>query len=85
MSIATLVFTMLGVSAIVSTLATALTLVSRDLLIATIFSALQSTAYALMFYLLMAPDIVLVYAAVSVGIYPLIIITLIKKVGRYER
>ncbi len=84
MSIATLIFIMMGASAILSTIAVVMTVISRDLLKAVIFSALQSTAYALIFYLLLAPDIVLVYAAVSIGIYPLIIITLIKKVGRYE-
>jgi len=85
MSIATLVFLMIGVSAILSTIATLLTLISKDLLKAIIFSALQSTAYVLMFYLLMAPDLVLVYAAVSIGIYPLISIALVKRVGRYEK
>jgi len=85
MSIATLIFIMMGISAILSTIAVIMTVLSRDLLKAAIFSALQSTAYALIFYLLLAPDIVLVYAAVSIGIYPLITITLIKRVGRYEK
>ncbi|MEM0005653.1 MAG: hydrogenase subunit MbhD domain-containing protein, partial [Ignisphaera sp.] len=65
--------------------ATILAIISRDLLRAVIFSALQSTMYTLMFFLLMAPDIVLVYVAVSIGFMSLLIILLIKKVGRYER
>ncbi len=79
-----LVFGLLAASALVSVVATVLAVQSRDLLKAVIFSALQSVAYTLMYFMLMAPDIVLVYAAVAVGIYPLILILLIKKVGRYE-
>ncbi len=79
-----LVFILMGLSALLSVIATALAIISRDLLNAVIFSSLQSVAYALIYFLLLAPDIVLVYIAVSVGIYPLILILLIKKVGRYE-
>ncbi|MEM2852060.1 MAG: hydrogenase subunit MbhD domain-containing protein, partial [Ignisphaera sp.] len=73
------------ISALLSIPATILAIISRDLLRAVIFSALQSTMYTLMFFLLMAPDIVLVYVAVSIGFMSLLIILLIKKVGRYER
>jgi len=65
-------------------MATVLAVLAKDLLKAIVFSALQSVAYTLMYFLLMAPDIVLVYAAVAVGIYPLTLVLLIKKVGRYE-
>ena len=78
------VFALLAGSALISVVATVLAVRARDLLKAVIFSALQSVAYTLMYFMLMAPDIVLVYAAVAVGIYPLILILLIKKVGRYE-
>ncbi|MEM2230254.1 MAG: hydrogenase subunit MbhD domain-containing protein, partial [Ignisphaera sp.] len=60
-------------------------IVSKDLLKAIMFSAVQSTLYAFLLFLLMAPDIVLVYIAISVGLLPLISIVLIKKVGRYEK
>jgi len=79
-----LVFTMLAIAAMLSVVATVLAVQSRDLLKAIVFSALQSVAYTLMYFLLMAPDIVLVYVAVTVGIYPLALVLLIKKVGRYE-
>jgi len=72
------------VAALISIVATWLAVQERDMLIATLFSALQSTCYALIYYLLMAPDIVLVYLPVSVGILPLITIILIKKTERYE-
>lgn len=85
LELADLIFIMLGISALLSVPATTLAVVSRDLLKALIFSALQSTMYTLMFFLLMAPDIVLVYIAVSIGFVPLLIILVIKKVGRYEK
>lgn len=79
------VFVAIGLTAMLSALFTLLAVTSRDLLKAVIFSAVQSTFYALILYLLMAPDIVLVYVAVSVGLLPLVSIVLIKKVGRYEK
>lgn len=79
------VFVVIGLVSILSTLFVTLAILSKDLLKAIMFSAVQSTLYAFMLYLLMAPDIVLVYVAVSVGLLPLISIILIKKVGRYEK
>jgi uncharacterized MnhB-related membrane protein len=70
--------------ALVSIITTWLAVQERDLLLAILFSALQSTCYALIYYLFMAPDIVLVYLPVSVGILPLITILLVKKTERYE-
>ena len=72
------------VAALVSIVATWLAVREKDLLLATLFSAVQSTCYALIYYVLMAPDIVLVYLPVSVGILPLLTILLIKKTERYE-
>jgi len=70
--------------ALISIVATWLAVQEKDLMLATLFSALQSTCYALIYYLLMAPDIVLVYLPVSVGVLPLLTILLIKKTERYE-
>ncbi|RLG85229.1 MAG: sodium:proton antiporter [Thermoprotei archaeon] len=64
--------------------ATYLAVTERDLVKAVVFSAIQSTAYAFMYYLLMAPDIVLVYVPVAVGLYPAVILFLIKKTERFE-
>lgn len=72
-------------AALLSVVATYLAVRSGDLLAATVFSAIQSTAYALIYYILMAPDIVLVYVPVSVGILPAVTVLLIKKTERYER
>ena len=79
-----LALTLMAIAALLSTLATYLAITERDLLTAVIYSALQSTAYAIIFYLLMAPDIVLVYIPVAVGLYPAVFIVLIKKSERYE-
>jgi uncharacterized MnhB-related membrane protein len=73
-----------AVAAVLSVISTYLAVRANDMLNAVIFSALQSTAYAIMFYVFMAPDIVLVYVPVSVGILPAVTILLIKKTERYE-
>jgi len=57
---------------------------SKDLVKATVFSAGQSAAFALAFFLLMAPDIVLAYVAVAVGIYTVVLLYIISKTERYE-
>ncbi len=75
---------MMAVAALTSVIATYLAVTEKDLLVAVVFSALQSTAYALLFYLLMAPDIVLVYIPVAVGLYPAVLVILIKKTERFE-
>ncbi|MEM4696246.1 MAG: hydrogenase subunit MbhD domain-containing protein [Desulfurococcaceae archaeon] len=80
----TIIFSIIGAVSLVSIVFVALAISTRDLLKAVIYSAVQSTLYAFLMYLLMAPDIVLVYVAVSVGLLPLITIALLKKVGRYE-
>lgn len=72
------------VAALLSIIATYLAVRAKDMMTAVVFSAMQSTAYALIYYVLMAPDIVLVYIPVSVGILPAITIMLIKKTERYE-
>jgi len=57
---------------------------SRDLIKATVFSAGQSAAFALGFFMLMAPDIVLAYVAVAIGIYTVILLYVISKTERFE-
>jgi uncharacterized MnhB-related membrane protein len=79
-----LIFILIGIVSLTSIPFVILAVKSRDLLMAVIYSAVQSTLYSLLLFLLLAPDIVLVYVAVSVGLLPLLTILLIKKVGRYE-
>jgi len=83
-SLEDLAFILLGITSLTSVLFVILAVKSRDLLMAVIYSAVQSTLYSLLLFLLLAPDIVLVYVAVSVGLLPLLAIMLVKKVGRYE-
>ncbi len=56
----------------------------RDLLKSIALSSIQSTFFALGFYILAAPDIVLAYIAIAVGVYTALIILAISKTERYE-
>ena len=56
----------------------------RDLLKAVIYSAVQSIAYAIMFGILMAPDVLYAYVAVGVGIYPALLVIALAKTYRFE-
>jgi len=80
----TLTLGVLAVLGLLSMIATYLAVIERDMLKAILFSAIQSTSYAFIYYLLMAPDIVLVYVPVAIGLYPAIILFLIKKTERFE-
>ena len=60
------------------------TLVARDLVKAVIYSAGQAIAYTLALTLLAAPDLVLAYVAVGVGMYTALFLFIICKTERYE-
>ncbi len=79
---------MIGITALAalfSVAATYMAIMEKDLVKAVIFSAIQSTLYAFIYYMLMAPDIVLVYIPVAVGLYPGVILILISKTERREK
>lgn len=61
-----------------------LAVTERALVKAIIYSAVQSMAFAVMLYLLRAPDIVLVYIPVSVGLYPAALFFLVGKTENEE-
>lgn len=84
-SLETLTYLIMAVIGILSTIAVYLAVKEKDLLKALIFSAVQSALYAVLYYLLMAPDIVLVYLPVSVGLIPGVILLLISKTERWEK
>ena len=63
---------------------TYLAVTERDLVRAVVYSAVQSSVYAVLLYLLRAPDIVLVYIPVSVGLYPATLLFLIGKTERVD-
>jgi len=75
---------LLAFSLTMALIATYLVIKSRDLIKAVVFSAIQSIAYSLAYYLLAAPDIVLAYLAVGVGIYSVLLLYAISKTERYE-
>ncbi len=75
---------LMAVAAVTSIVFTYLAVVEKNLIQAVVFSAVQSTMYALIYFLLMAPDIVLVYLPVGVGIYPAIVLLLIKKTDKVD-
>ncbi len=75
---------LMAVAAVTSIVFTYLAVVERNLIHAIIFSAVQSTMYALIYFLLMAPDIVLVYLPVGVGICPAIVLLLVKKTDKVD-
>ncbi len=74
-----------SLAALFSVVAVYLAITEKDLVKAVIYSAIQSTIYAFIYYMLMAPDIVLVYIPVAVGLYPAVILILISKTERVER
>lgn len=63
---------------------TYLAIVERELVKAVVFSAIQSAAYVSILYLLRAPDIVLVYLPIAVGLYPAALLFLIGKTEKVE-
>ncbi len=73
-----------AISSLIALVATYFAILEKDMIKAVIYSAVQSTMFALLYYLFVAPDIVLVYIPVAVGLYPLLVIMLIKKTERYE-
>jgi uncharacterized MnhB-related membrane protein len=81
----TIIYLIMAVASLLSVVAVYLAIVERDLIKAVIYSALQSGFYAVLYYLLMAPDIVLVYLPVAVGLIPGVLIVLISKTERWEK
>lgn len=75
----------MAVLSLASLIAVYLAVFEKKLVKAVVFSAIQSTIYALLYYLLMAPDIALVYIPVAVGLYPAVILLLISKTEKEEK
>jgi uncharacterized MnhB-related membrane protein len=81
----TAVYLIMAISSLISVVATYLAIVEKDLVKAVIYSAIQSAMYVLLYYLLMAPDIALVYLPVAVGLIPGVLLVLIGKTERWEK
>ncbi|MEM4432984.1 MAG: DUF4040 domain-containing protein [Desulfurococcaceae archaeon] len=80
-----LLYAFMALISISSVIAVYLAIFEKKLVRAVVFSAIQSTLYAILYYLLMAPDIALVYIPVSVGLYPAVILILIRKTEGEEK
>ncbi|ABN69137.1 conserved hypothetical protein [Staphylothermus marinus F1] len=80
-----LMLLMTALASLFSVVAVYLAITEKNLVRAVIFSAVQSTIYAFIYYMLMAPDIVLVYVPVAVGLYPAVILILLSKTEKVEK
>ncbi|HIP89460.1 MAG TPA: DUF4040 domain-containing protein [Thermococcus paralvinellae] len=56
----------------------------NDLLKAVVYLAVSGSLILITFYILMAPDIVLAYAAISIVLSTGLMVFLVSKTGRYE-
>jgi len=65
-------------------LLTALSIRAKDLLLAVVLSGAEGVVVAVLFYLLLAPDIALIQIAAGVGIATAFFILVLKKLRRYE-
>ncbi|OYT56839.1 MAG: sodium:proton antiporter [Desulfurococcales archaeon ex4484_217_2] len=59
-------------------------IVEKDLIKAIVYSAGQSVAYAIAYAALLAPDIMLAYIAIGVGVYSIILLYVVSKTSRFE-
>lgn len=75
---------MLVIASILGFFFSYMAITERDLLKAIAYSAGQGVSYSLIFYLLMAPDVVLAYIAVAVGVYSALLVFVVSKTTRYE-
>jgi uncharacterized MnhB-related membrane protein len=79
------VYLLMAIISLLSVIAVYMAIRERDLVRAVIYSALQSGLYAILYFLLLAPDIGLVYIPVAVGLIPGVLLVLISKTERWER
>ncbi len=61
------------------------TLVEKDLVKAVVYSGGEAVSYALAFVVMYAPDLVLAYVAVGLGIYSALFLFVITRTERYEK
>lgn len=80
----TIIYLFMALAGIGSTVSVYYAVIEKDLIKAVLYSAIQSTLYALLYFLMMAPDIILVYLPVAVGLIPGVLILLISKTERVE-
>lgn len=72
------------VASFLSVVVSYLAIVERDMLVSVIYIALLGILYSLMYYTLMAPDVVLAYIPISSILLPIMVIVVLKKTKRYD-
>jgi len=80
-SIGLLIIAYLATAAVVFTYKA---IAEKDLIKAIVYSAGQSVAYAIAYAALLAPDIMLAYIAIGVGVYSIILLYVVLKTSRFE-
>lgn len=84
MSLSLMPYVIILFCSLLSTFLAYLVVKERDLVIAALLLLAQGVVYSLLYYLLMAPDLLITYIPVSVGITPLLLFLLLKKTERAE-
>jgi len=79
------IYLLMAIISLISVIAVYMAIKERDLVKAVIYSALQSGLYTVLYFLLLAPDIGLVYIPVAVGLIPGVLLILISKTERWEK
>ncbi|MCD6157548.1 MAG: DUF4040 domain-containing protein [Euryarchaeota archaeon] len=74
----------LAISMILGFVFSYLAIMEEDLLKAVIYSAGQGVMFSIAFYILMAPDVLLAYIAIAIGIYTALLVFVISKTERKE-
>ncbi|MEM1635276.1 MAG: hydrogenase subunit MbhD domain-containing protein [Thermosphaera sp.] len=80
----TLIHLLLSFASLLAIAFVFLAITEKDLLKAIVFSAGQSIAYSIILQLFVAPDVLLAYIAVSVGIYSALLVYIVSKTERFD-
>ena len=80
----TLIHLLLSFSSLLAIVFVYLAITEKDLIKAIVFSAGQSISYAIILQLFAAPDVLLAYIAVSVGIYSALLVYVVSKTERFD-
>ncbi|WP_448577485.1 Na(+)/H(+) antiporter subunit B [Thermosphaera sp.] len=80
----TLIHLLLSFASLLAIVFVYLAITEKDLIKAIVFSAGQSISYSIILQLFAAPDVLLAYIAVSVGIYSALLVYVVNKTERFD-
>ncbi|QOR94352.1 DUF4040 domain-containing protein [Thermosphaera chiliense] len=80
----TLIHLLLSFASLLAIVFVYLAITEKDLIKAIVFSAGQSISYTIILQLFAAPDVLLAYIAVSVGIYSALLVYVVSKTERFD-